>query len=492
MRNELLFWKKGVEKIRKSFSSEPFLESLAFILTEKSSSLAHRRLIEEEIIIPEPKDYRKRSGTIVSPTKEFMTTIYKRCFSHQKNLIKIHSHVGSISPNFSSVDNENDLRSFFPYLMRKFKGLSVASVVTDTNFTKIDARLRAPDDKVAKPVDIVKVIGSEKMRIIFPSSSPLKTIAVDEDIYSRTILAFGQAAQRLFSSLVVAVIGVGGLGACLCKMLGRLPVHTLIMIDPDTVDLSNLNRLPGATRYDALNYIPKVECLKRYLWSVNPDLNVIAVQSDISEPKAQDIVKQADVLFGAVDRPGPRLIINRLGMSHAIPYFDCGAGIEVEDNTTKYIAGQVYKVIPGAGYCLSCLGSFSKWDAITDLLPEGRREALSRAGYVRGADEPNPAVYFLNMNVSSLAMKMMMDFCTIGCKPVKVYTDLRNFKLQAINIAVNEKITKCPICSSEGILGLGDAARIMTKIKEKVPEVFGTKRGEGNGNSGPNTNKSQT
>ncbi len=490
MKKEILFFEKECKKLREAFSTESSLESLAFAFAERSSSSYHNRLIVKDLMIAGPKDYRKRSPYIVSPTKDFMTKIYLKCLAEQRDLIKIHSHVNSISPCFSFIDDGNDLEKLFPYLMRTFKGLTAVSIVTNTDFTKLDARICSSNCKGVQPVDIIKVLSSEQMHMIIPASSPLKNTTFDADVYSRTILAFGEKAQKIYNNLTVAVVGVGGLGAVICKLLARLPVSTLIIVDPDIVEFSNMNRLPGTTRFDALNHTPKVNCLKRYLWNVNPDLNVIAIQSDISQPEAQETVKQADILFGSVDRIGPRLIMNRLAIAHGIPYFDCGSGIQVKNNKTEYISGQIFKIIPGAEYCLSCMGSFSSWDAVTDLLQEKRREALSQAGYVHGADIPRPAVYFLNMNVASLAVWMMMRFCSsIGCQPVKIYTELKDWKLDAVEIDQSDENMECPICSQDGLLGLGNAAPLMSKIKEKIPDIDGVDRSD-NGHTRSNSCKS--
>ena len=52
----------------------------------------------------------------------------------------------------------------------------------------------------------------------------------------------GEKLQKVFSSSVVAVCGLGGLGSNIATALARAGIGKLILIDFDSVDLSNLHR----------------------------------------------------------------------------------------------------------------------------------------------------------------------------------------------------------------------------------------------------------
>lgn len=68
----------------------------------------------------------------------------------------------------------------------------------------------------------------------------------------------------------VAVLGCGGNGV-VADHLVRLGFERFILLDPDVVEASNLNRLPFGAESVGL---PKVEAWRRYLLSVNPGCEI--------------------------------------------------------------------------------------------------------------------------------------------------------------------------------------------------------------------------
>lgn len=60
--------------------------------------------------------------------------------------------------------------------------------------------------------------------------------------YSRTELLIGAAAMERLKAATVMVFGVGGVGSHCIEALARSGIGTLILIDNDTVSLTNINR----------------------------------------------------------------------------------------------------------------------------------------------------------------------------------------------------------------------------------------------------------
>lgn len=60
--------------------------------------------------------------------------------------------------------------------------------------------------------------------------------------YSRTELLIGAAAMERLKAATVMVFGVGGVGSHCIEALARSGISTLILIDNDTVSLTNINR----------------------------------------------------------------------------------------------------------------------------------------------------------------------------------------------------------------------------------------------------------
>lgn len=69
----------------------------------------------------------------------------------------------------------------------------------------------------------------------------------------------------------VAIAGLGGLGSNIAVMLTRSGIGHLLLVDFDTVDITNLNR--QAYRIPHLN-LPKTQALPQILWEINPYIDL--------------------------------------------------------------------------------------------------------------------------------------------------------------------------------------------------------------------------
>ena len=72
-----------------------------------------------------------------------------------------------------------------------------------------------------------------------------------DDAFARQALAFGPAVNVILRRLKVGIVGCGGTGSAVAMLLGRLGVGQIALFDEDIVEVTNLNRLHGATRADA-------------------------------------------------------------------------------------------------------------------------------------------------------------------------------------------------------------------------------------------------
>ncbi|MBK9032243.1 MAG: ThiF family adenylyltransferase [Myxococcales bacterium] len=78
-----------------------------------------------------------------------------------------------------------------------------------------------------------------------------------------------EVLRAIASDQVVSVVGVGGLGSIVAEHLIHMGFHKINLIDPDVVELSNLNRLVGATHESALHGAPKVAVVADHLLRIN-------------------------------------------------------------------------------------------------------------------------------------------------------------------------------------------------------------------------------
>lgn len=117
---------------------------------------------------------------------------------------------------------------------------------------------------------------------------------------SRTELLIGKEALEKLKNSKVVVLGIGGVGSFATEALARAGVGNLILVDDDTVCLTNLNRQIIAT-YDTISK-PKVEVMKERILIINPKCNVESLQCFISKDNIKDIIEEdVNYVIDAID-----------------------------------------------------------------------------------------------------------------------------------------------------------------------------------------------
>lgn len=93
------------------------------------------------------------------------------------------------------------------------------------------------------------------------------------NIFDRTRRLVGDEALRHIGSQRVILFGVGGVGSWCAEGLVRSGIGHLTLVDPDCVNVSNINRQLMATT--ATVGQPKVEVLRERLLTINPEAEIL-------------------------------------------------------------------------------------------------------------------------------------------------------------------------------------------------------------------------
>lgn len=123
---------------------------------------------------------------------------------------------------------------------------------------------------------------------------------------SRTELLLGKDGLDKLRNSKVIVFGVGGVGSYTIEALARAGVGKLIIVDDDTVCLTNLNRQVHAT-YKTISQ-PKVEVMKERILSINKDCNVIIHQVFVTQENISSMIPDdIDYVVDAIDTVSAKL-----------------------------------------------------------------------------------------------------------------------------------------------------------------------------------------
>ncbi len=128
--------------------------------------------------------------------------------------------------------------------------------------------------------------------------------------YARHIILPGvgsEGQQRLLDASVL-VIGAGGLGSPILLYLAAAGVGRIVLVDPDDVDLSNLQRqvVHDGRRLGE----PKVASAADRLHDLNPDVTVERHRDLLGRDNARGLVASVDLVLDGSDNFPTRYLVN--------------------------------------------------------------------------------------------------------------------------------------------------------------------------------------
>lgn len=130
-----------------------------------------------------------------------------------------------------------------------------------------------------------------------------------DDRYARNAPTITPDEQRTLARKRVCVCGCGGLGGTVVELLARLGVGTIVAIDDDSFETTNLNRQLLA-REDNLGQ-SKALAAKERVAAINSSVTVVACTERIDEGNAPALLDECDVVVDALDSRNTRLLLER-------------------------------------------------------------------------------------------------------------------------------------------------------------------------------------
>ncbi|WP_173921378.1 ThiF family adenylyltransferase [Agromyces sp. Marseille-P2726] len=115
----------------------------------------------------------------------------------------------------------------------------------------------------------------------------------------RVLPGWGPDAQRRLAEARVVVLGAGGLGSFVVPALVAAGVGTLVLVDDDDVDLTNLHRQTIHMPADIGR--PKVDSAADAAAALSPDTDVVTLARRVHAPNAADILAGAELIVDGTD-----------------------------------------------------------------------------------------------------------------------------------------------------------------------------------------------
>jgi len=395
------------------------------------------RLLVQQIVTPNESDYTRRGPYEAELAPPFVASIASASKKSSRAIVFVHNHIGEAIPRFSSIDDYGELR-LSEFLVKRCNDRMHLALVVGTDGLR--CRLLGSDQQV-------QVVSLDSNRTVLSESNV--SGAISTHIYDRQLSVFGIDGQNRIANLTAAVVGLGGTGSVIAQQLTHLGVQSFILIDPDTIETTNLNRVASATLSDIGK--AKTSVAARYIRAFSPDARIKEIKGDVIRARNGKALLDADVIFCCTDSHGSRSVLEQVSYQYLLPMIDMGSVITVLDGAVKQIVGRVQMLSPGLA-CLTCSGLLDPSQVRRDMMTAFERQSDP---YIQGIHEPAPAVISLNATIASLSITMLMSAITgLEAKARHiVYLGLSS----TMRVISTTPVSGCIVCSPEGRLARGDS-----------------------------------
>jgi molybdopterin/thiamine biosynthesis adenylyltransferase len=414
-------------------------ETAAIVLARAVRSPRGWRLVASDVILAPSEAYSKRGHDHIELRPEFIAPVLKRARHERRAVVLVHTHPfpGSVAP--SLVDQQGEL-ILLPTIFSRVPGLPHGRLIIGPDGSNA-ALFTEP--VAEEPLAVIEV-GREIKKFERLSEAFL----LDRERFDRQVRAFGPDGQATLEAICVGIVGLGGTGSVVAQQLAHLGVKRYVLIDPDLLERTNLNRVVGAKMSDVGK--PKVDVASAAIRQIVPGAVVDTICDTALMHRVVRNLLDVDVFFGCTDTHGSRAVLSQFAYQYLIPCIDMGVQITASDGRVDHISGRVQMLSPGLP-CLVCADLLDPDQVRRDLLTEAERR---RDPYIVGEAILQPAVISLNSAIASLAVTMFLSAAT-GL-PDRARHQVARFEAGVVRAISGEQVPNCVVCSKNGALGRGD------------------------------------
>ncbi len=172
-----------------------------------------------------------------------------------------------------------------------------------------------------------------------------ENLSTQNAIFQRQMLLpeVGETGQGTLLGSTITIVGAGGLGSIISRLLAGAGVGKLRILDPDLVSEPDLHRQIMYDRRDLKRHKATRLCQKLRL--LDPRITLKAICAEINSSNAAELLANSDLVIDAVDTFAGKLAINDACLELGIPFLHAAL---------SQWQGEIMFVEPGHP-CLRCL-----------------------------------------------------------------------------------------------------------------------------------------
>ncbi len=434
-------------------------EDICLATYRPSTGATRRTALIRTMILPEPNE-REVHGN-ASITGEYVLRAAAIAQGHGEGLVLCHSHPGGSGWQAMSGP-DRDTESSFANLVRELTGLPLVGLTLAGS----DGRWSGRHWDVGTGTEVdtticenVRVVGNQ---LAVSWNDTLVPPPTSQPSHARSVSCWGAPLHADLTRRSVLVVGAGSVGLDVAIRLAATGVTTIGMIDFDTVEQRNLDRLIGVTATDAWLRRSKVHVAHRLLvenaTAARPTIRVW--EHSICEPEGLQLALDFDLVFSCVDRPWARAVLNAMAYRDLIPVIDGGIAIDVfpDGNGMRSATWRSHVIRPGRP-CMSCTGQLDLGTVAAD-----RDGTLDDPAYIAGNGGRSRSDGGQNVAALSIsaAAGLLTQYISLNIAPGGLGEPGPLQYLLATHSLEHLNVVSSPSCPVEALTASGDSGARLT------------------------------
>ena len=387
------------------YSRNTWQEDLCFAVWRPSSGLQRRTALIDDVILPQEGDSLLHNNASIQP--QYLARAIRTALDRKAGLAFMHSHPSPGWQGMSSMDIEAERDALAYPAMATGLPLVGLTIGTDGYWS---ARFweRQGTRMHHNWCDRVAVVGPARYDLYF--NDKIARVPLRREILRRTFDTWGPAMQNTVSRLRIGIVGLGSVGSAVAETITRIGVGQVTLIDPDTIEEHNLDRLLYGTVQDIgkLKVDIAADSMRRH--ATADQVHITTLPTSLQDRTAYEAALDCDVIFSCVDRPVPRDILNHIAFAHLIPVIDGGIAVRTDsrDNSLFSAHWRAHIVTP-YHQCLRCNGQYDSSMVVTEL--DGSLDDPSYVDNLPSDDRPmNQNVFPFSHSVAAMETNLLLRY----------------------------------------------------------------------------------
>lgn len=296
----------------------------------------------------------------------------------------------------------------------------------------------------------------------------------------------GTTGAARLASAKVAIVGCSGTGSPMAHTLVRAGIRTLVLIDPQRLAPSNLERLHGSRAMDLEKQpLPfKVAIVGRLMREIIPDVEVTRIVGNILDEEVLDELLTCDLVLGCTDTQHSRVFLGDLASHYLLPSIDVGVRMRAKAGVLTEQVAEIAAYEPGYP-CPHCQGRIDQAALTEELIDDAERIRRCQAAaesQARGDDGrqywggPTPqemTVGYQTATVANLAAGYAIGWLTGASRiPHRRFQFDPGMPCLAVTPAEGQHQSVCTCLSTMGRADQARADRGVSRPNHWLPCIF--------------------